>query len=318
MPANLKFEAGKITTLKVPVGFYLGTPKDNLTNDNVKGTVVNGSGFLVIKKELKKTKLVQFSNASERSLNVNGESILAYQLGSKNGDTYKTGSVTITGMAPELIKLLPVQFYAAHGIEGKAVMRLASLTANVFGVLGGWEIGGYGAGAFKTVSMDYDKLVNSVGLDPKNITFDGLVSINIDDSNQSIILYEDPIHKRVAGESAANLLIRFDDDDLPPYPTYNGLYEALTSTESFDNWSEEAKTTATIIFNKVSPILKDFLGDLGDLLPLVVSSAKGLFEMLREDISVAVTLETAPINAKAGITDTRVLVWGLNSSELSE
>ncbi|MBQ1991251.1 MAG: hypothetical protein II233_00550, partial [Clostridia bacterium] len=39
---------------------------------------------------------------------------------------------TIKGKAPEFIRLMPIQFYAASSPEGKSVMRMGSIKAKVF------------------------------------------------------------------------------------------------------------------------------------------------------------------------------------------
>lgn len=311
MPGNAKFEAGKKTTLKVPIEFGLSTPVSNLTDQ--KGTQITvKETFIAVKKEKKTVDAMVFGNTTKSTMSINGERVTVYQLGSKNSDnTFSSGSVTITGMAPELIKYLPVNFYAGYKSGARAVMRLASLEATVFGNVGGFEIGGYGVGKGKTVNMTYKELVETVGLDSKNLIFDGLAPIQIDDNDNAIILYEDQIHKQVNSQNAGNLILRFDDDDYDDkVPTYQGLYDALT--KNYNDWNDEAKTTAQIVFNKVKPILQNFLGDLEDLLPLVVNSSKGLFEKLQEDISFKVTIETCPIDPQNDIEDTRVYVWGLN------
>jgi hypothetical protein len=201
---------------------------------------------------------------------------------------------------------MPIQFYAASSPEGKSVMRMGAIKAKVFAEV-------LGVGTMKEVSMSFNQLVDNGIVLPDRLSFDGLVPISIDSNNQSIILYEDPVHKMVSEEAADQLIKRFDPDKNDGvYPTYAGLKKALTQDSK--NWDNEATTTATLVTEKVKPIIKEYLGGtLGDLFDVMFGSPTSLFELLKGNVTLEVTLETVPIDIEAGITDTRVLVWGLNS-----
>ena len=306
MPANFKFEAGKITTMRVPVGFYLGNVTTNVIDE--KGTDMEFKSLfgIGVKKDIS-VDMITFTGSSESEKIINGEKVNVYTLGSRNSaGTNSCGSVTIKGKAPEFIRLMPIQFYAASSPEGKSVMRMGSIKAKVFAEV-------FGIGTMKEVSMSFNQLVNNGIVLPERLSFDGLVPISIDSNNQSIILYEEPVHKMVSEEAADQLVRRFDPDKTDGiYPTYAGLKKALTQDSK--NWDNEATTTATLVTEKVKPIIKEYLGGtLGSLFDVMFGSPTSLFELLKENVTLEVTLETAPIDIEAGITDTRVLVWGLNS-----
>ena len=313
MPGNAKFEAGKKTTLKVPIEFGLGTPITNMAT--LKGHKVGGTGF----KSEKEVDMITFDQYSKSQININGELVDVYTVGKYDGETkkYTPGKVILEGKPSEFIRLIPMQFYAASGPSGKSVMRLGSITLNVFGGIGGL------VGTTKTLTITYKQLVEDIGLDPSNIVFDGLVPIQLQ-NNESIILYEDPVHKQVAREHVSNLVIRFDDDDYDDIaPTYDALEELFTTEwhqlYGWDNLSTEAQTTARILYNKLFPIVTNYFKDssYSGIVEWLFGSTKNFMSLLRNDASMRVELETVPTDDEAGINDTRVLVWGLNSAKIS-
>ncbi len=318
MPGNAKFEAGKKTTLKVPIEFGLGTPITNL--EDHKGTQITGT-FIAQKVE-KKFTMIEFGGAyTEEDMNINGENVKVYILGSKTGDgptaTFETGYVTIRGKAEEFIRLLPTFFYAATRSDGRAAMRLSEIKATVFA-------DAYLGGMCKNASMTFEDLTATMGLPEETLTFDGLAPIHVDDNNQSIILYEDPIHKQLTSEALSGLLLRFDDDDYDDkIPTYDPFYELFTKdlghellSNKWKDLSTEAKTIADILTNKLKPYIMGYVNDLADLFNFMFGSTERFIRLLREDASLEVKIETCPIDAENGITDTRVYIWGLNSSSI--
>ena len=292
MPANTKFEAGKITTLNVPIqNLSYGSTTTNLLDD--KGTIITGTYLIFQKTE--STKMVEMSNVTTQNVVINGENVTAYVLGNESS----TGSVTIKGKAPELMKRLPIEFYAASMNGEKAVMRLESIRIDL------WE------GLYVDKTMSFAQLTSSY-VSAERITFNGLVPVEIY-NNHLLVLDEEPYHKQVNESSAQNLILRFDDnpsDDKKP--TYNGLYNAITNPSSINTSGSEAAITAEIVFNKLKPIMDSVLGDVSFIADIILGTPYQFFKFIADNVSVRVTLATVP-KGTSGATDNRVVVWGLNS-----
>ena len=287
MPAGSKFEAGKITTITVPVEklSFHDENVDPATSNvmNVKSTgMVEKSAFIVKYWDTTTANAVTLSNQTPESMIINGKSVSAYVIGTDKA----TGTVTIKGKAKELIPYVPIEFYASSWNGEKAVMRVEKITA--------W----YWLVAYVPLSFDYAKLTQYMAA--SRITFSGLLPL----------------------EQIEALMQNFDDDKTDDAngfkPTENGLYAAITNPSSLPNdkntplsqMKSEADITAKIIFDKIFEKLGD--GSLGDLASLIFSSPKAMFETVA-DMPIEVTLSTVAKNGSEGATDNRLVIWGLNS-----
>ena len=308
MPAGSKFEAGKVTTITVPVEklSFHDENVDPATSNvmNVKSTGMKKSWGLW---GTTTANAVTLSNQTPETMIINGKSVSAYVIGTDKA----TGTVTIKGKAKELIPYVPIEFYAASWNGEKAVMRVEKITA--------W----YYVFLYIELGFDYSKLTQYMAA--SRITFSGLVpleQVTYNGKKHLTILDEEPYHKRVSIEQIEALMQNFDDDKTDDAngfkPTYNGLYAAITNPSSLPNdkttplsqMKSEADITAKIIFDKILDKLGD--GSLGDLAGMIFTSPKAMFETVA-DMPIEVTLSTVAKNGSEGATDNRLVIWGLNS-----
>lgn len=309
MPAGSKFEAGKVTTITVPV------EKLYFHNENVDpatSNVLNVKNVTGMKKSwgfwnTTTANAVTLSNQTPESMIINGKSVSAYVIGTDKA----TGTVTIKGKAKELIPYVPIEFYAASWNNHKSVMRVEKITA--------W----YNILVYVELGFDYSKLTQYMSA--SRITFSGLLpleQITYNDKKHLTILDEEPYHKRVSKEQIEALMQNFDDDKTDDAngfkPTYDGLYAAITNPSSLPSnkstplsqMKSEADITAKIIFDKIFEKLGD--GTLGDLASIIFTSPKAMFETVA-NMPIEVTLSTVAKNGSEGATDNRLVIWGLNS-----
>ena len=302
MPAGSKFEAGKVTTITVPVEkLSFGSTVTNV--NKIQGTYKKSSTKLAT------TTAVNYSGHSTQNIIVNGENISAYVLGSENG----VGSITIKGTAKELLPYVPIEFYASSWDGKKSVMRVENIKVH-YGI---WLVlGTY----YYTLEMGFSDLTNYMAAE--RIQFSGLVPLeqhSVNNSTYLTILDEEPYHKKVSVEQIEKLLQNFDDDNDGKAPTFAGLKAAIENPSSLPNsknvditsLTKEADITAAIIYKKLSQVFEG-KGTLGDLASLIFSSPKAMFETL-SDTPIEATLSTVSKGGKEGATDNRILVWGLSS-----
>ena len=311
MPANIDFQAGKITTVTVPVeelSFHHEKVNPASSNVlNVKSTGMVKKGTIIKRWEPTTANAVTLSNHTPESMIINGKSVSAYVIGTDKA----TGTVTIKGKAKELIPYVPIEFYAASWNNHKSVMRVEKITA--------W----YNLLVYVELGFDYSKLTQYMAA--SRITFSGLLpleQITYNDKKHLTILDEEPYHKRVSREQIEALMQNFDDDKTDDAngfkPTYDGLYAAITNPSSLPNnkstplsqMKSEADITAKIIYDKIFEKLGD--GSLGDLADIIFASPKAMFETVA-NMPIEVTLSTVAKNGSEGATDNRLVIWGLNS-----
>ena len=312
MPAGSKFEAGKITTITVPVeklSFHYENVDPATSNVmNVKSTGMVQEGKYVKRWVTTTANTVTLGNSTSETMVINGKNVSAYVIGSENA----VGTVTIKGKAKELIPYVPIEFYASSWNGEKAVMRVEKITAWYYFLL-----------AYVELSFDYAKLTQYMAA--SRITFSGLVPLEqaiYNGKKHLTILDEEPYHKRVSKEQIEALMQNFDDDKTDDAngfkPTYDGLYAAITNPSSLPNdkstplsqMKSEADITAKIIFDKIFEKLGD--GSLGDFAGIIFTSPKAMFETVA-DMPIQVTLSTVAKGGGEGATDNRIVVWGLNS-----
>ena len=166
VPANTKFEAGTVTTFRVPV---------NPLPDKGYALTSNAIG----------SKHITLSHTSPTSIIVNGSPVDAYILGTES----ETGYVKVEGYASELMAKLPVEFYAASYNNSQAVMRVENIS-----VLGSINL---------PYSLVCEFIKDATKRQFKGILpLDGLY----EKSKNLIILDEEPIHKRIDRNNIEGLL----------------------------------------------------------------------------------------------------------------
>lgn len=311
MPANVKFDAGKVTTLKVPVKTF------SFHNENVNpatNNVMTGIQATTMKKSwgiwyTEKGNAISVSGSSKTKMTINGKETETYILGTDSS----TGSITVRGTAKELFPYIPIEFYASSWDNKQAVMRVEKVTAYFWLVV------------YIPISFTYDELAGKL-MSADRIKFSGLVpaeQYSVNSNNYITILDEEPYHKQVSQAQIENLLQNFDDYDDGFDITYQGLYDAITnpsSIKSGDYTLEQAKTpadiTAYIIYHKIfdvlhSPANAESLGKLAGVAELIFSNPKRLFETVAT-MPIEATLSTVAAG-NDGATDNRLVIWGFNS-----
>ena len=288
LPDAINFVAGKVTTLRVPVGSLTRSTDSNvLTMTGASGNHVSFG-----------TKDVDYT---QKTICVNGKDITAYELGTAS----KTGLVTIQGTPKELIGKAPVSFYASSWNNTQGVMRVNRIYAEMDIFLVGKKV----------IDFNYEKLTQMMSAE--RITFTGLVKLEqqtINNDNYLTIIDEEVVHKDVSTAAIDSLLLRFDtapnDPNDDKVPTYNGLKKALENPYGMDN---EALTTAEIVLKKAAAAIDgtSFGESYGWLIKILQYAPRTAFNTLK-DVHFRVELVTVP-SGEGGATDNRVVVWGLHS-----
>ena len=248
IPAGTKFEAGKVTTLRVPVKLSYPKVSDALDAKS------NGENILTMP-------------VPETNLQVNGESVGAYIVGSDQIETLE-----IKGMATDLFKALDAGFYASTWDGKPAAMTVSNIHLWINGqpfneykdlkdalvkeikrdhwllyTNSACEIAvSYVMGKFDNgVPRDDEMIHLTQFIDPQTITFNGVVTNGSIAGENIFILDEEPIYKGIDAAAINNLLLtRFEYNG--KIPTYEGLSNILTG-----NIDDSATATAEILYNKL-------------------------------------------------------------------
>ena len=291
IPAGTKFEAGKVTTLRVPV--KLSHPK---ASNALNTTETLGYEF------------ISWSNKNDISLVVNGEKVDAYQVGAEG----KLGTITIEGYAADMINAMDVGFYASTWNGKRAAMTVSNMNVwlpygngiskfnehqglkdvlmseleDDFGSTIAWAaveglIGGMSSGIPRDKSSSFDFITLTQFIDPQTITFNGVLENGAGSASDEIfILDEEPIHKGITAETVNNLLAeRFyfvDASGNKLIPTYEGLNDIINGNEN----SAAANTTANAIYNKLKKVFAD----------------RGVYKISKKVIFVTVTADISFTN----------------------
>lgn len=262
------FEAGTITTLRVPV--KLSHPK---TSNALSSTEVVGYEF------------ISWSNKNDITLKVNGEKVNAYEVGAEG----KLGTITLEGYAADMIKAMDVGFYASTWNGKRAAMTISNMNVwlpygngiskfnehqglkdvliseleDDFGSTIAWAaveglIGGMSSGIPRDKSSSFDFITLTQFIDPQTITFNGVLENGAGSAVDDIfILDEEPIHKGITAETVNNLLKEkfyfIDASGNKLIPTYEGLKDIINGNEN----SDAANTTANAIYNKLKKVFAD-------------------------------------------------------------
>lgn len=254
IPAETKFEAGKVTTLRVPV---------KLSHTKVSDAV--------------NANYISVSSGTKKTLKVNGESIdQAYVL-------TKGKNITISGSTVDLINALPASFYVSYWKDSPAAMTVNNINVKINGT----PIADYQPfiNAIKEQLKDGDDDVVFVGgltgkkydltdtgvslvtsmldggipregtisltefIAPSTITFRNILDNGaaMPQSNSNVypdilILDEEPIHKNVNSNNINSLFA-----EKFPGATYTGLRDILNNLDT-----DDAKTTKNILFETIS------------------------------------------------------------------
>ena len=254
------FEAGKVTTLRVPVKL-----------DHTKSSE-DTKQFL------------SFSNVEAPTLSVNGENVSAYKVGTKNNQ----GSMTITGNVAELMNALPAGFYVSYYEGQNTAMTVTNLDLNIKNDNGGYihftDYPGLEEAITGQLQQEDDKVTFTLNLGfwqrefdatdtavkivmdaletgiprdasteilnlkpigltefiaPSTITFTKIVSNGASEGKDILFLDESPIHKQIGSDAINNLFAtKF------PGATYEGLIDISNGRNT-----PSAITTSEVLYS---------------------------------------------------------------------
>ena len=313
--AKANFEAGTITTLRVPVKLSYPKSSDAMTVTGSQGD-----------------KVLTFP-VSEQDLNVNGEIVKAYVVG--DGEFQE---LRVIGTTTDIVNALDVGFYASTWQGKRAAMTVSNVNVwmpNSDGSLSkikdygplkniltseikddlGWA--GFLAGAAVDVVMG--TLSNGIPrddqgtlsfiyltkfIDPQTITFNGVVENGSAGSNEAMLfLDESPIYKEIKAETVNALLsTRFSYNG--QIPTYAGLLDIINGKNT-----TEANTTAEVLYNKLYDVVAgkgslsmsavgvDFTINLANVFNALISDANDLKAKLPK-MKFQIDVSTCPYKAK--------------------
>ena len=319
MPANTKFEEGKITTLKVPI--KLSHPKES-----------DALSFITFDSKSKRKEII-----------INGEKINAYVLHETSSWGKKYGqTLVIKGNVKQLFNLLDAGFYASTWDGKPSAMTVSNINIWISGtqfikydplmtalranlaeqpglgqlIASLWNIPFVGVKALLS-SMFEDGIARdgeialTKFIDPSTITFTGLVSNGATNENPNTLLLDDgQIHKLVGKDNIENLLATKFDYTTPLgeklVPSYSGLLEIINRSQE-GSYSPEAQKTIRAIYGK----LKNTLGSYGgfdfagisikawDIFEALFPSEEAMMTML-PTLDISVTIEVYPYSSKTG------------------
>ena len=324
VPADTKFEAGKVTTLRVPV--KLSYPKES--------DVISNTNFLT------------FNNKKDVTLSVNGEQVSGYSLEktkkSWSGTTYEQATLTVSGTAADLINALPAGFYASTYNGKRAAMTVTNINLHIpeydteGNIIKHTQIASYepfinkvkeivvpiidnilGNGEewwngktiwiivpitisvrdlfveiFKNgIPRDQDPLYFTKFIDPQTITFNGIVENGSASSSDNIfILDEEPIYKGITPSQVENLLLtKFSSNG------YTASFKGIKDIVNKD-YTTDANNTAQAIWGK----LQEEIGTME--IPLYDEVKIGVWDVFTAIFPDVTAMKTMLGDLKADIT----------------
>ena len=324
IPADTKFEAGKVTTLRVPV--KLSYPKESDV--------------------LSKTNFLTFNNKNDVTLSVNGEQVSGYSLEktkkSWSGTTYEQATLTVSGTAADLINALPAGFYASTYNGKRAAMTVTNINLHIpeydteGNIIKHTQIASYepfinkvkeivvpiidnilGNGEewwngktiwiivpitisvrdifveiFKNgIPRDREPLYFTKFIDPQTITFNGIVENGSASSSDNIfILDEEPIYKGITSSQVENLLLtKFSSNG------YTASFKGIKDIVNKD-YTTDANNTAQAIWGK----LQEEIGTME--IPLYDEVKIGVWDVFTAIFPDVTAMKTMLGDLKADIT----------------
>lgn len=340
MSKDVTFEAGKVTTIKVPVKDYVYDADNNPTGHPYTSDAldITSKGNLA-------------SDTDQKIINIGGKQTMTIN-GKENIDVYvvgeegKSGTITIQGFAKEMVNALPVGFYASQWNSQPTAMTIKTINAYIpeYKTSGGF----FGIGATthysqvkerKSLSEGYgtlagtlgwdlsngitrDLIVNTLGIAAQTITFNGMVANGGFDNKNVVILDENPVYKEVSNEKVEEYLKRFGAD-----ATLQGLKDILNGEMKDDkvDWTDEAKKTGQAIYNKVKGVIAGKVGDslAGIAMGIVGFSSYEVLMYKFRDMKFELVIETYPYAAKY-TTETPtttlqpIVFWGFDAYGVDE
>jgi hypothetical protein len=319
MPANVKFDAGKKVTVRVPV--KLSHPKESDAMSFIKSI-----------------------DGTTKTVYMNGEKISAYVLHhTKKSSRYTPHTLTVKGNVKDLLNALGAGFYVSTWDGMSAAMTVSNinvwindtqfikyeplLTALKTNFASQPGLGELVAMAWDTPLVGVKALLgyffqDGVGRDgeisltkfiaPETITFTGIVSngASEDDEMPSIFFLDDgTLHKLVSTDKVNELLqTKFDfitESGETILPSYQGLMDIVNKAKTATP-SPEATRTATAIYRKLHQELgdvdKEFAGlkiKVWDIFAALFPDVDAFIELL-PSMTVSVTIQNYPYTNVAG------------------
>lgn len=289
---------------------------------------------------------ISWSNKKDQPINVNGESVNAYVVGDGG-----QGTITITGEIDDLVNALPASFYVSYWTGKPAAMTVTNINAWIKEGDEYIPIADYDAlnSAIRSelkgendkviydgIFNDYDLTETAVGLvtsflksgipreddlfglcltkfiDPKTITFRGILSNNSNVGENILILDEEPIHKIVGDDNINSLfnqkfkgatfqglvdIINGNSDSPAALTTSEILYDTINKQFSKD---ANGKDRVITIKKEVNIVIGKFLIDADVRFKAVLDAffkdAEGLRELLPK-LKLSITIGTYPYSS---------------------
>lgn len=237
--------------------------------------------------------LVKISDETVKG-HINGETVDIYTANSSN-------NIKIHALISDIIKAAPAGFYAATLKSSPSAMTVRKidleypkssttyetflkyssfeneLSAQVIGTSYlGWLLGEVIGRLFPDgITRDAGMLSLTKFIDPRTITFNGVLNVNGDKWDENIIILdEEPIQKRIEDDTIDNLLktkfvyTRGDDKDYKPEslyftvnkntltPSFKGLLAIVTENPaSYSQYSEDARETAEALYYQLHYVI---------------------------------------------------------------
>ena len=339
--AEVNFTQGKVTTLSVKV-HPLSYPTDNDALEMTSGG----------------NKVFDMSDATAKTMVVNGETITGYVLGEGGKE-----SLTVTGTVKDLMNALDVGFNASSWKGQRTAMTVDHLNLWIEGTqfanykpflnaikadlgVSGLKWLAMEAGVRLLFSSGVDRTGTLMGLtdfmDPSNITFVGVVENGTSapasgETPNIVLVSENEINKEVSSAAVENLLkTKFDyqqADGTMLIPTFEGLNDIINGNPN----SAAANETANAIYNKLQASIgnKSFTADgIGTLhvwkiFQGIFSSAEDMKAKL-PNLKVSVDIATIPYSAEKGAYGSKgnpktpsgsynpIVIWGLDVTTAAE
>ena len=271
---------------------------------------------------------------------INGSETPIYVVGS---DTEK-GTIVIKGFMKELLNALPIGFYASCWNNNPTAMTVRSINIDMpvydekgvyipfIGYIGsidystlekreplsqavsvvsllGWDLSG---------GLTRSLLLETIGIDPNTITFNGLIPSNDFEKGNVVIIDEEPVYKEMSVTTVEGFLKKFGQD-----ATLAGLKDIANAEFNGDkiNWSTAATATGNAIYNQIKGILSGKVGSYiaGQAMEyLKLKDAEAMMYNMR-DMKFEIVIETYPYASSYPATELTtgyqpIVFWGFDAA----
>ena len=333
---SANFQPGKVTTLKVSVK----PPKYETESDALE---ITSKGRLSGDADIN---LITFGGMfTKKSIIINGREVEdVYVVGMKESMTgveYGEGKITLDGFAKEVIAALPVGFHASRWNNKETAMTIDVVDVQlpkykgITTIFGSYQkfsqlerrywfsetygsimsAAGKGWNLSKGITREF--LTETLGIDAKTITFNGMVANGDFDQENVIVLDDEPVYKFMSDQIDGNVqayLSKFDygNDEA----TLEGLKDILNAKFNGDQitFSEAAWETGRAIYNKIynrvalsagNTITSAAFNQIG------ITDEEAMMHYIR-DMRFKIVITTHPFSSDSGYNP--IVFWGFDAN----